>query len=166
MCSYEIVDFTIRCQYVTTKKRFLLWKWVIVLIRSIFQIWLFLKMFNFKLGHLSFWHFQFPPAGGPKIRKLKIFGEIEKIEKIEKDLKSSKNWKNWKNVAPFSSDFLLRRKFSVSARIVSFRRPAAWKSGNWIFSETLKTLKNWKFEHFWIIWKNWKKHFQINVSII
>ena len=33
------------------------------------------KIFSFREN------FQFPPAGGPRIRKLKFFGETEKTEK-------------------------------------------------------------------------------------
>ena len=53
---YKIIDFPIRSQDVTTKKRLLIWKWAICRIHSSFQIRIFLEMFSFQIRNQSFRH--------------------------------------------------------------------------------------------------------------
>ena len=91
-------------------------------------------MFSFQKKGINHFDIQFPPAGGPRIRKLNIFGETEKTEK------------NWKNLLHFRRIFLkeMSRKFSVSARIFGSRILGPPAGGNWKFSRKLKNFSSFQ----------------------
>ena len=80
-------------------------------------------MFSFREN------FQFPPAGGPRIRKLNIFGETEKPEKTEKTDKTDKTDKFLLHFRLMSLKEM-GRKFSVFS-VYSALRILALKTLHW-----------------------------------